>query len=171
MSDPDRRWDVIFEAAYVAVFWAVIVAGCFWRPEFFLLGYVIPLLATAALANSLREAIEHQGVDIANPWHIASSSRPGWFRRVWLHQAGTTHWVHHMWPNIPHYRCVEAWDLFYPHLAAHGIIENRSFLKDLRRYYIEGQPRVHWTDPQSGQVHPVATLTAYAQPTDAGGAR
>lgn len=162
MKNPATRRLVVLEAIYVAAFWVIIIAGCLWKPEFFFLGYVVPLLTTTTLANGLREATEHQGVDLSNPMSVSPTSHLGWLRRTWMHQASSVHWVHHMWPNVPHYRAPGLWAELAPYVESQGV-QAGTVWAEYYDFFVRGEAKYHWVD-DVGTTNPAPSLTAFGTP-------
>lgn len=163
MADPKTRRELYGEFAYVAAYWAAVAVVAWFHTSAVLFGYLVPLFFVAPAVNSLREAAEHFDVQLDNPYSIATAWEPGWFTATFNHQTGTTHWVHHMWPNIPHYRCREAWREMRPLVEAAGVEVKSSYLALLADYYLRGKTRL-WYRNEAGERVDVATLAGYGDP-------
>jgi fatty acid desaturase len=139
MTEARRR--IIFERRVASLwFYLTLVLAVIW-PEWWLLGYLLPLLLITPLANTLRTILEHSEFQPDRPFHINCYYRTGPISRpLFFWDSGDCHLVHHLLPGVPFYRIGLALRLMHPIFRDAGLVEHRNLWKLLWMWTTKPHP-------------------------------
>lgn len=134
---PELARKLAVEKWLTRAFLLAVVAAAFVWPRLVLLGYLVPVVVMAPIANTVRMILEHSDADPDNPFHVATFYRTGLISRpLFLWDSGDCHLIHHLYATIPYYRVGKALTLMRPILLKHGVVERRSFLALLHGWFV-----------------------------------